>query len=414
MNRIDINADDRNHLRELARKCAEIAHLPETEEKTKAWIAHNKCEGYRPMMVVQLNNWDDIGLPLRCTDPLALYFENQLQSCIVAHELIGDDYVTPPYIQVPLAINVLPFGIEKNIIRAEKGPGYHVIPAEENITRFLDTEPKTTYSYDAELTNYRLDFANEIMGDILPAKLVNDSHHYLFTPTMWVTEYMTMEKMYLAIIDEPDALHRLMQTIEQDMIAYLKWQEDNGLLILNNGSDFIASGSYGFSDELPRRHIAPGEIVKTTDIWGHINSQESVGISPEMYKEFVAPYCHRIAEQFGLLYYGCCEAIDTFWDSVSKYPNLRKLSISPWCDEAAMGEVLANSKVIYARKPSPHFVAWQDEFQIDDFREYIKNTARLTRDCKVEYCFLDTCTVHSSPQKVNKMMEIVRQYGAYE
>ena len=413
MDSINIDSNDRKRLRELAQKCAEIAHLPETEEKIAAWTAHNRGEGYRPMVAIYLNNWDDIGLPLRCADPTAQYYEAQLLNCVVSHGLIGDDFVTPPYVQVPLAIGLLPFGTGAKRVYAENSQGYRVIPVIEDITRDLDTLPKTTYSYDAETTRQRVDYVNEMVGDILPPKLVNEANHYTFTPTMWAVEYMSMEKMFYAMIDEPEAFSRLMRIIERDMLAFLRWQEENGLLVLNNGSDFIASSSYGFSDELPRREIADGKVL-STDIWGHVNSQESLSISPTMYEKFVAPCCRSLAEQFGLLYYGCCEPVSAFWDSIKNYPNLRKVSISPWCDEAAMGEILADSKIIYTRKPSPHFVAWQDEFQINDFREYIKNTARLTKRCKVEYDFLDTCTVHSSPEKIRQLVETVRRYGAYD
>lgn len=409
----NIKPNDRKRLRELAQKCAEISRLPETEEKAAAWTAHNKYEGYRPVIAVQLNNWDELGLPLKCEDPMAQYFEAQLQTNITAHELIGDDTVTPPYIQVPAVIHLLQFGVHKKAVYAETGPSHRVIPVIEDITRDLDALPGTTYSYDANATKQRVDFISDAIGDILPAKIINDTNLYMFTPTYWVVDYMGMEKMYLAMADEPDAFHRLMQIVERDMLAFLRWQEENNLLFLNNHADAIASGGFGFSDELPRREIGDNKIL-SADIWGHVNSQESVGISPAMYKEFVAPCCSKIAGQFGLLYYGCCEPITTFWDSIKNYPNLRKLSISPWCDEARAGELLADSKIIYSRKPLPDFITGQKEFLADDYREYIKKTARSTRNCKTEYILLDTCLINGGVQKTRQAVDIIRRCGAYD
>jgi hypothetical protein len=224
---------------------------------------------------------------------------------------------------------------------------------------------------------------------------------------------MSMEGMYRAMIDEPEAFSRLMQIVERDMIDCLRWQEQNGLLFLNNDNDHIASGGYGFSDELPRREIGDSPVL-SSDIWGHVNSQESIGISPAMYRDFVAPCCKRLAEQFGLLYYGCCEPVSSFWDSVRHYPNLRKLSISPWCDEAPVGEFLAGSKIIYSRKPLPDFLTGQREFLADDYREYIKKTARLTRKCKVEYIMLDTCLINGDTKKIRQAVDIIRRWGAYD
>jgi len=409
-----IDPNDRKILRELAHKCADISCLPETHEKAAAWTAHNKCEGYRPMVVAELRNWSGLGLPLRCGGAAAQFYEAQLQSYIVSHELIGDDVVTPPYVQVPVIINILPFGTKKNLVRAKEGPGYRVIPIINEITHdCLDTLLETTFSYDAEGTGKRADWVTEAIGDILPVMLVNQANPWIFTPTHWIVDYMTMEKMYFAMVDEPDAFHRLMQTIERDMIAFLRWQEENHLLFLNNGNDFIASGGYGFSDELPKRQITGGRVL-STDIWGHLNSQESIGISPAMYAEFISPYYKRIAEQFGLLYYGCCEPVNRFWDSICKYPNLRKLSISPWCDEAVAGELLAGSNIIYSRKPLPDFITGQKDFLSDAYRDYIKKTARLTRNCKVEYILLDTYIMNSNPHKIKQAVDIVRRYSAYD
>jgi len=414
MDDLHIGPGDRKRLRELARKCADIARLPETQEKTAAWTAHNKCEGYRPMVVAELRNWSEIGLPLQCEGATAKFYEAQLHSYIVSHELIGDDVVTPPYIQVPVIIDILPFGLRKNLIRAKEGPGYGVIPIINEITHeCLDTLLETTFSYDAEGTKRRAEWVAEAVGDVLPVRLVNQVNPWIFTPTHWIVDYMTMEKMYFAMVDEPDAFHRLMQTIERDMIAFLRWQEENSLLFLNNGADFIASGGYGFSDELPRREISDGRVL-STDVWGHLNSQESIGISPAMYEEFIFPYYRGIAEQFGLLYYGCCEPVNRFWDSICKYPKLRKLSISPWCDEALAGELLAKSGIIYSRKPLPDFITGQKEFLSDAYRDYIKKTARLAKNCKVEYILLDTYIMNSNPHKIKQAVDIIRQYGAYD
>jgi len=413
MSNLSNDKKDRNRLRELAKKCAEISCLPETEEKIKAWTAHNRCEGYRPMISVQLDHWSDIGLPLQCTDTLAQYFEAQLQTHIVAHELVGDDTVTPPYIRVPVVINILPFGVEQEVIRAKEGPGYHAVPFINDLERDLDTLPGTTYNYDAEATQQHVDYITDAVGDILPVKMINSTNDYLFTPSRWAVESMTMQKLYLAMVEEPDAIHRLMQIIGDDMIAFLHWQEENGLLFLNSGNDFIASGSFAFTDELPRREIGDSPVLGT-DIWGHINSQESVGISPAMYAEFVFPTCLRIAELFGLLYYGCCEPIDSFWDSIKKFPNLRKASISPWCNEEVAGQLLADSKIIYVRKASPEWVAWYDDMNEDAYIEHIKKTARLTRSCKTEYMLLDTCTPQNNPFRSKKAVDIIRRYGAYD
>ena len=128
------------------------------------------------------------------------------------------------------------------------------------------------------------------------------------------------------------------------------------------------------------------------------------------FPEFIAPYFSRMAEEFGLVYYGCCEPVEMYWDQdISKYPHLRKVSISPWCNEEFMSERLSGGKVIYSRKPSPNFIGVQKEFDEDAFRKYIRHTAELTKDCKTEFIFRDIYTLHGNLDKVKRAVEIVRE-----
>ena len=75
-------------------------------------------------------------------------------------------------------------------------------------------------------------------------------------------------------------------------------------------------------------------------MWGFGESQETVGVSPEMFAEFVLPYQLPILERFGLNCYGCCEPLDKRWEYVKQIPRLRRVSVSPWSNRAFMAERL--------------------------------------------------------------------------
>ena len=55
---------EKEHLRELTYKCREIAENPATKKLEREWRAHNKCEGTRPMIIVE--QAFDVGLTLQC------------------------------------------------------------------------------------------------------------------------------------------------------------------------------------------------------------------------------------------------------------------------------------------------------------------------------------------------------------
>lgn len=58
-----------------------------------------------------------------------------------------------------------------------------------------------------------------------------------------------------------------------------------------------------------------------------------------------------------VLSYGCCERVDAIWpDYLSKWENLRKLSVSPFNNEDLVGEYLRGSNVVYYSKTRAEFV----------------------------------------------------------
>ena len=142
-----------------------------------------------------------------------------------------------------------------------------------------------------------------------------------------------------------------------------------------------------------------------------MNAEEACDISPAMFRELILPYQKRLAKEFGLIYYGCCEPTSKFWDNgIETIENVRKVSISPWCDERFMGERLAGKKIIYSRKPKDYmYIGSQAAFDEDAFRKNIRETVAATRGCKVEYIFRDVMTIHGNGAKVKRAVEIVRE-----
>jgi hypothetical protein len=142
-----------------------------------------------------------------------------------------------------------------------------------------------------------------------------------------------------------------------------------------------------------------------------MNGQESIGISPEHFAEFIFPYSEELAAECGLLYYGCCEPVHAYWDiGLCRIPNLRKVSISPWCNEEIMAERLAGGRVIYSRKPSPNLIGVKAEFDEEDFTAYIQKTASAVKGrCKVEFIFRDLYTLRGNTAKTRRAVEITRR-----
>lgn len=409
----NITKSERDYLRELARKQLEYANLPVMEERKRLWYAHNLLNGEKPVIVMEYQTFEgDIMPPPRCESPAAAEIERNLISHLVNHELINDDKVVPPYYAVNWDIAFKEFDMDIETYHAEDSSGRSIGYVWQHPIHDLKEDfhllKHSVYKADKEATLAWKSFVEETLGDILPVVIKNNSLAWNAVITSKVVRLMGLEKMMYSMMDYPDELHALNSFLADDILAFARWQEKEGLLTLNNGNDYTGAGSYGFTTELPGENYKKTGQVSLKDLWLNVNSQESVGISPYMYGEFIFPYYKRLTEEFGLVYYGCCEPVQSIWeDYLSKLPNLRKVSISPWCDEEYMGRVLKNSPVIYSRKPSPNYIG-VGSFEEDNFTKHITQTLEAAKGGHLEIIFRDVYTLNGDKSKPGKAVKIVR------
>jgi hypothetical protein len=405
-----IPASEREYLRALAKKQQEYAHLPVMAERERLWILHNGLRGKRPMVVMEEDFFlNEIMPQSRCESPLGKKIEQTLRHVIAPYETFDDDKVVPDYFPVYLDIGVNFLGLAIRKTLADEGIGFHIEPAFTTLEEGLPLLRHSEFIYDKAATDLMEKAACDVLGDILPVVRKNSFHWWDTMHTWQIVHLMGMENMYLAMAVEPDDFHRLMRIVTDEFLVCLRWQEENGLLFLNNGNDYLGSGSFCFTDELPGAGFS--DRVRIRDTWGHLNSQESTGISPEMFAEFVYPYCAETAAEYGLVYYGCCEPVHKIWDlCLSRLPNLRKVSISKWCDEKIMSDRLKDGKIIYSRKPSPLFIGVEAAFDEEAFTAHIKETASLLRGgCKAEFIFRDIYMLNGNVEKLRRAVDITRR-----
>ena len=409
-----ITKKEKEYLRELARKQIEYANLPVMENRKKLWYDHNSLKGERPVIVMEMRTFEDEMLSdLKCESTVTKKIEKNLKRHIVNYEQINDDKVVPPYYTVNWEIEINEFGIAIERKYGKDSKGKNIGYAEEhpitNLKEDISLLKHSQFDVDRDYTMALKEFAEDIFGDILPVKIKNTSLQWHVTPSAKAIRLMGLETMMFSMMDYPDEMHSLYNFLKEDIMNYIKWQEKEGLLTLNNGNDYTGAGSYGFTDELPTAEYKNTGNVKAKDLWGNMNSQSTVGISPEMFGEFIYPYYYDLAENFGLVYYGCCEPVPDIWDNyISNLPNLRKVSISPWCDEEVMGEALKSENVIYSRKPSPNYVG-VGNFDKKGFVKSIKDTLKAAENCSLEFIFRDVYSLNGDLNKPGKAVKITRQ-----
>ena len=405
-----VTTEERKFLRELARRQREYAGLDVMEKRRALWYRHNRCEDPTPLIVMEdLTFEKELLPPSQCTTPFAKELELTMNRILTSHEKIGDDKVAPGYLPLELKIDYDLFDGAVHIVHSEEEPdsvGYQYEHLIETLEEDFSKLRHSRYQFDPVQHQERVEMAEDILGDILPVKVKNHILEWNMMLTFNAVKLMGLENFMVELASDPEEVERLMQFLQKDVEDFLDWMEENRLLTMNNENDYVGSGSYGFTDELS---CQDGRVT-TQCLWGNFNSQESSSISPEMYARQIYPYYENLAKRFGMVYYGCCEPVHVVWDKcLSRLPNLRKVSISPWCDEDFMGQALKGKKIIYSRKPSPNFLGVQKEFDEAAFRDYIQKTLTAARDCTVEFIFRDVYTLHGNLEKPARAVEIVRE-----
>ena len=342
-------------LRGLAKRQAEIAALPVMQIRKKRWTDTNDgIPGARPPFAIESWTFDRDFMPeelFQCRSEYGRRLESGFLRNIRHHELLNDDHVCPASLDIGWHVKYNEFGIEIHTDYAKDADGvtlgYHFEhPIKDLAGGFAMIKP-ATFELDREGTEAEFSFLNNTFGDILP--VVNrygpDIHNSL---TQRLIRLMSMETFFMAMYDAPDQLHGLMAQLRDNAKREALWAEKEGLLILNNDNQCTCGTCFNFTTLLPKQKgaIAPGK-VKLSDLWGAMDSQETVGVSPGLFHEFCFPYYRDLAEMYGLVYWGCCEPADAIWEkSLSKLPNLKAVSISRWANEEYMANELKGRSIV--------------------------------------------------------------------
>lgn len=403
---IALPAADVEVLRRLGEQVASLAAQPLEEEKQALWYAHNALERPRPVVFCDPENgWNEIIRrdDLQCTHPLARGWEWHLRREIFWGEEMRDDRVITGEITVGYSVSESDWGVRERRIGGENGGAY----TWEAPIKDLDDLSMLRYpeiEVDFEATERMLETARSVFEGVLPVRL---HHTWVWSVglTWTLVNLRGLEQIMLDMCLNPEGLHRLMGFLRDGTMSRLNWLEEQGLLHLNNRGQYVGSGGFGWTHELPQPDF--DGHVRTLDMWGMAESQETTCVSPAMFAEFVFPYQKPLLERFGLNCYGCCEPVHSRWEVIREAPNLRRISVSPWCDVADIAGKLED-RYILSMKPNPALLA-TSYFDEDLIRQELREKLAQARGCCVEMIMKDCHTIGGDPRRVVRWVEIARE-----
>jgi len=414
MSNISVPRSDVHVLQRLARHKRAMAENPLNMERKALWYKLDSGEACRPMILAEHGGICDARAPvtdamLECEDPWARGVERGLRGDLYWFETLQDDHVIEADVRVPWHITTSNYGVAPVMHTAANYTGMGARnwePALKDLDADFDKLHPRTFNVDREATFAEKAKLEAVFGDILPVR-IRGSFWWTFGMTQVAIDLIGLENLMLAMYDNPEGLHRLMQFLHDDHLAFAQWAEREGLLTLNNENDYIGSGSMGYTRDLPQAGLEPGAPARLQDLWLLLESQETVGVGPEQFEEFVFPYQESLARHFGKVYYGCCEPVHTRWHVLKRLPNLARVSISPWADETVMARELGRDYV-YSRKTNPTLIS-TERFDEKAIRADLRRTIEAAGSGRLEIIMKDVHTLNNEPERLPRWVQLARE-----
>jgi hypothetical protein len=396
-------ARERDCVRELARKVAELAASPEAEACRKRWRDVNglRKPDRSPVYCRPVGCWPEL-LPedsLVCSDKFYRGVERALRMLLVKHE-IGDDTIFNPWWEVAAAIELEgehTWGVPINRVSSNVPGGAWKYDPPIKDDSDLDRLRMPAFVHNEQKSRRRLEMHEELLGDILPVRLVCG---FPLGATLCTdaADLMGLDAMMLNMAMKPAVVHRLMRFLQQGVLHAMDQVERMGILTENNTAEMYCSDSL--------RRSPAGAPLTAGDLWASANSQEFQEVSPAMWKEFLLDYQRPILERFALVSYGCCENLTRKIDGVLSLRNLRIFVSSAWTDLAKVVEAVGNRYTIMWRQKATDVVFAQD---LAPIRKHLEEGMKLSRGCYRQIVLRELQTLNGHPERLREWATVAKE-----
>ena len=391
---------ERDVIRALAERYAEIAALPRQQETIAGWRRLNGLQDTRPMVRLDQLPWHELDWgeeKMVNTHGELAFVEQHMRMTLYAWENFKADMVVLPYL--PLDKTVRNEALGPTWIVEHKGLSQHYVEQLTTIeeVRALETPMIET---DPELDERRVAELSEILDGILPVKLTGLGRH----SGLWdrITMLISPERVLYDLIDRPEYVSELVAKFVEMENGVLDQFEEQGLLE-PAPPEIHCTGA--FCDALPSEQYDGGKAT-AKDTWTYSMAQIFSEVSPAMQEEFDITPLKPLLERYGLVYYGCCEPLHNKIGIVRKIGNVRKISVSPWADKEIAAERI-HGDYVFSAKPTPAYVA-MGSFDADLVRKDLVETLEICRrhDTPCELILKDVSTVCNDPSRLTQWERI--------
>ena len=382
-------------LRDLAKRYMEIALSEKHEKMRQRFRDTNDLKIVRPPLIMEEIPWGQMNmdgeLDCICEHEEFRGTEYFFRERLFREKHFACDNYIEPFFPVWKTFTSTGNGLdvkERTIFEPGAGAGSHqyedILPDENALSRFhapfITARP--------EIDRFHLEKASELFGDSIPVKLLG--HGIYYAPWDQIAMYRGVQPILYDLYDRPAFLHKIISVFTEGMRSEMDQMEALGL----------------YEKDMVSVHSTPGYVTvpepssdgktRCRDIWFRTMAQMFAAVSPAAHEEFDVQYSAPLAERCGVTYYGCCEPLHDRIGILQRYPNLRKIGVSPWADISSCAEQIGG-RYVMSRKPNPAHVAAKTEPEV--IRREIIETVRACQKfgCPLDITLKDITTVNHDP-----------------
>ncbi|MEA2025351.1 MAG: hypothetical protein U9O18_01535, partial [Chloroflexota bacterium] len=262
---LTVTSEERERIRALASRWAEIAALPVMAERKRQWRALHDLRPERPMVLFEVGSVDQYVREdeLSCTNPVLRAVEATMLEHIRHFDEVGDDIVFEPYYRLGWDIVDTGWGVDVIQIPGPKAADGSSIGYTFNFPVKRPEDVKSLqprrFSVDREGTLAKRNLLEDVFGDILRVKVGNYEHagvanragNYYLGLTRQIYRFIGNEGLLGWVYDSPDTIHQLMEYMTADRERLFGFLEEQGLIVPNTDNMLAGPRAYGYCSDLP-------------------------------------------------------------------------------------------------------------------------------------------------------------------
>ena len=402
-----MSTNDRQILRDLAKQYAAVAAKEVQTQRRDLWRQHNSFKRTRPPIYIRAFAWGEMPQSqCVCEDPFYRQHESFFRQMLF-RDTFNDDYIIEPWVTVGATCVTHPdgvWGLPVKWTRSTQPGGSGVWDAPIKEEGDLERLAEPHHVIDEEGTARNVEKLQDAIGDLVTVNVDRGPACQTWAADIstQIAKLRGLEQIMWDMVERPEWLHKLLARMRDGILCVHEEAEQAGDWTLCNQQNQAMAYAEELDDPAPN-----SESVTREQLWCFCASQETTGVGPKMFDEFMVQYQIPIIEKFGLSSYGCCEDLTQKIDVLRQIPNLRRIAVSPMANVAKCADQIGTDYV-FSYRPSPSDMV-SYSFDEDRVRRLLRRDLSACDGCHVDITLKDVETVESDPTRIRRWVEILRE-----